>query len=152
MIYYQTSADLRQFDRQVNFTPITQPRAPQTQASPDVKLRTKIDAVYTRVQEILDMQRRFKKVNIYLHADRHQLEQVYQKQFGKPCRFRAWYNFKSNAVHLNVKDLHERMLAHELAHAIIDHYLLVRPPRQTAEILARYVDSHLHPVSKKVRK
>jgi hypothetical protein len=30
-----------------------------------------------------------------------------------------------------------------LAHFIIDHYLLVRPPAATAEILARYVDSHL---------
>jgi hypothetical protein len=44
---------------------------------------------------------------------------------------------------MNVNDLHEGMLAHELAHAIVDHYLLVRPPRPTAEIIARYVDSHL---------
>ena len=42
-----------------------------------------------------------------------------------------------------MQDVHAGMLAHELAHAIIDHYLTVRPPAQTAEILARYVDSHL---------
>jgi hypothetical protein len=30
-----------------------------------------------------------------------------------------------------------------MAHSIIDNYLLVRPPKATAEILARYVDSHL---------
>jgi hypothetical protein len=35
------------------------------------------------------------------------------------------------------------MLAHEMAHSIIDHYLRVRPPHATAEILARYVDGHL---------
>jgi hypothetical protein len=35
------------------------------------------------------------------------------------------------------------MLAHEMAHCVIDHYLLIRPPMATAEILARYVDSHL---------
>ena len=34
-------------------------------------------------------------------------------------------------------------MAHEIAHAIIDHYLLIRPPRATAEILAHYVDEHL---------
>jgi hypothetical protein len=41
-----------------------------------------------------------------------------------------------NTIYLNVDDLHEELLAHEMAHAIIDHYLLVRPPPATAEILA----------------
>jgi hypothetical protein len=40
-------------------------------------------------------------------------------------------------------DLHEGMLAHEMAHCIIDYFLLVRPPVASAEILARYVDEHL---------
>jgi hypothetical protein len=34
-------------------------------------------------------------------------------------------------------------LAHELAHAIIDHYLIVQPPKSTAEILARYTEEHV---------
>jgi len=40
------------------------------------------------------------------------------------------------------------MLAHEIAHAIIDNYLSVRPPRATAEILARYVGKHLNKKAK----
>ncbi|MEH0019750.1 MAG: hypothetical protein V6Z89_08855 [Desulfobacter sp.] len=40
------------------------------------------------------------------------------------------------------------MLAHEIAHAVVDHYLDVRPPRATAEILARYVDAHLNEEAK----
>ena len=36
------------------------------------------------------------------------------------------------------------MLAHEMAHAIIDDFLQVRPPMASAEILARYVDAHLN--------
>jgi hypothetical protein len=39
--------------------------------------------------------------------------------------------------------MHEGILAHEMAHAIIDQFLTVRPPSATAEILARYVDGHL---------
>ena len=35
------------------------------------------------------------------------------------------------------------MLAHEMAHAIIDNFMKLRLPRATAEILARYVDAHL---------
>jgi hypothetical protein len=44
---------------------------------------------------------------------------------------------------VSVADLHEGMLAHEMAHAIIDHFFAVRPPSSTAEILARYVGKHL---------
>ncbi|MFC1867599.1 hypothetical protein ACFL0H_05635 [Thermodesulfobacteriota bacterium] len=47
-------------------------------------------------------------------------------------------------MYITIEDLHEGMLAHEIAHSIIDHYLTVRPPSESAEILARYVDSHLH--------
>ena len=68
---------------------------------------------------------------------------AHQKIFEKPCRFRAWYVYELNTIYLNVDDVHEGMLAHEIAHSIIDHYLLVRPPKATAEILARYVDKHL---------
>ena len=51
--------------------------------------------------------------------------------------------YEYNTVYLNVQDVHEGMLAHELAHAIIDNFMAVRPPRATAEILATYVDKHL---------
>ena len=49
---------------------------------------------------------------------------------------------------MNARDLSAGMLAHECAHAIVDHYLAVRPPRATAEILARYVDGHLYQEAK----
>lgn len=42
-----------------------------------------------------------------------------------------------------VQDVHEGRLAHELGHAVIGHYLSVRPPCATAEITAKYVDKHL---------
>ncbi|MCP3933600.1 MAG: hypothetical protein GY705_31420 [Bacteroidetes bacterium] len=51
---------------------------------------------------------------------------------------------------IQLDDVHSGMIAHELAHAIIDHYLIIPPPKETAEILARYVDTHMvHSMSKK---
>ena len=55
----------------------------------------------------------------------------------------AWYLYQYHSIYINLEDLHEGILAHEMAHSIIDHYLIIRPPGATAEILARYVDSHL---------
>ena len=68
--------------------------------------------------------------------------------YKKKREYRAWYIFEYNTIYLNVQDLHSEMFAHEMAHAIIDNYLAVRPPRATAEILARYVGKHLNKKAK----
>jgi hypothetical protein len=103
----------------------------------------KVDAVFEKVQDILGMRRKMNKVMIQIYQNKDQLHAAYQSIYGGVCRIRAWYRFRNNTVYLNLNDLHEGMLAHELAHAVIDNYLTVRPPRATAEILARYVDRHL---------
>ena len=103
----------------------------------------KTDAIFERVQEILDMRKQFKKVIINLYIDKKAMETAYVMLYKQDCRFRAWYEYKTNTISLNIKDCHEGMLAHELAHSIIDHFLQIRPPANTAEILARYVDTHL---------
>jgi len=61
-------------------------------------------------------------------ADQKQLHAAYKKIYRKKTRLRAWYIFEYNTVYLNVRDLHEGILAHELAHSIIDNYLSTRPP------------------------
>ena len=90
------------------------------------------------------MRKKTKKVIVNIYQNRDQLNQAYTAIYKKECHIRAWYIYEFNTIYLNVEDLHEGMLAHELAHSIIDHFLLVRPPSASAEILARYVDSHLH--------
>jgi Zn-dependent peptidase ImmA (M78 family) len=113
------------------------------------ELVRKVDLLFEKVQAILDMRKRMRKVRVRLFSNSDQLQKAYQKIFGSPCHVRGWYVYDFNTVFLNVRDVHEGMLAHELGHAIIDHYLTVRPPRATAEILAKYVDKHLFDEVKK---
>lgn len=106
-------------------------------------LPKKMDALYERVQQILDMRKKMKKVSIHVYPNKEQLHAAFREIFNAPCPVRAWYAHEHNTIYLNAKDVHEGIVAHEMAHAVIDHYLLVRPPKATAEILARYVDAHL---------
>jgi len=107
------------------------------------ELIRKVDLLFEKVQLILDMRKKMRKVRVRLFSNSDQLHQAFKKIFKRKCVVRGWYLFEFNTVFLNVDDVHEGMLAHELGHAIIDHYLTVRPPRATAEILAKYVDKHL---------
>ncbi len=107
------------------------------------EVASKMDALFERVQELLDMKKNMEKVNINVYKNRQQLDGAYYSLYRKKGSLRAWYSFNRNTIFVNVEDLHEGMLAHELAHAVVDHYLQMRPPKATAEILARYVDKHI---------
>lgn len=147
LIKYKVDEDLALFNQSVRFG--SPERIGRITAEPAMdeevahRLGKKVDAVFERVQEILDMKKRFDPVNIHLYSDTDGLKIAYEGIYRGECRLRAWYRFSNNTVYLNVRDVHEGMLAHELAHAVIDHFLTVRPPPQAAEILARYVDTHL---------
>jgi hypothetical protein len=147
IIRYQSEKNLKKFNSRIKYRV---ERAGlkglfSSSGSSDLKstVSKKVDALFEKAQQILDMRKKMKKVTINVYPDKGQLQKAYESIYMKPCRIRAWYEYRFNTVYLNVNDTHEGMLAHEMAHGIIDHYLLVRPPSATAEILARYVDSHL---------
>jgi hypothetical protein len=147
IVHYRSSSDLRRLNQEVDFSPgswglkgLFAKPGPHELRSQTKKM---LDALYERVQEILDMRKRMKPVVIRVYSTKQQLHTAYHEIYGKPCQMRAWYIYETNTIHVTVEDLHEGILAHEMAHAVIDHYLLVRPPPTTTEILARYVDSHL---------
>lgn len=109
----------------------------------------KIDLLFQKVQAILDMRKQMQPVNVRVYSNEEQMGKTFYSLYGQKCTVRGWYFYELNTVFLNVADVHEGMLAHELGHAIIDHFLSVRPPRATAEILARYVDENLFEEVKK---
>lgn len=148
VIKYQNEENLKEFNGRIKFgrskwglKSIVGTEEPDTLHE---RIIHKIDAMYDRVQEILDMKKTMAPVTIHIYSDREQLNQAYFDLFESECHIRAWYIYEYNTIYINAEDLHEGMLAHEMAHAIIDHFLTVRPPPASAEILARYVDSHLH--------
>ena len=154
IIRYQNADDLEAFDEQIDYAPGERGLVKSLFSGSDSKslpekLARKIDALFERVQEILDMRKKMKKVKINLYGNKRRLAAAYQRLFKKSCGVRSWYLYEFKTIYSNVSDLHAGMMAHEMGHHIIDHYLIIRPPRATAEILARYVDKNLH---KKVRK
>lgn len=154
VIRYNSADDLEKFDRKIDFSPgefsLKSLFSSSGSKNEREQFNEKIDALYERVQEILDMRKKSKKkVKIQLYSGKKELQEAYKALFGGELNVRAWYIFETNTIFINVNDAHEGMLAHEMAHSVIDHYLTVRPPRATAEILAVYVDTHLFRKTKK---
>lgn len=148
IIQYKTIPDLKKFDHKIDYATggFTLKDLFSDSDSKDTigSIKKKVDLLFERAQEILDMRGRMRKVFINLYPNRKQLHHAYFTITRKECRIRAWYIYESNTIYINKDDIHAGMLAHEMAHSIIDHYFSARPPRATAEILARYVDKHLY--------
>ena len=151
IIDYQSPEDLKTFNKKVVYCSTQRSLkslfSPSSSNSLTDRLKKKVDALYERVQEMLDMRERMNKVIINISHNEKQLNAAFYKIFKQKCSVRAWYIYEFNTIYINADDLNEGILAHEMAHAIIDHYFAVRPPKATAEILARYVDKHLLMVS-----
>jgi len=147
LLKYKQINDLIKFNDSIKFGPSNwNPSSSlvelsQIEISKMVSLKT--DAIFERVQKILDMRKPFARPSIKIYSNIDELKKAYRKIYNSECKIRAWYRYRTNTIYINVNDVHAGMVAHELAHAIIDHFLVVKPPPQTAEILARYVDSHL---------
>jgi len=148
IIRYGSMKDVKKLDGKLDYSPGGWSLGKLFSASgsegPTASVKKKVDALFERAQEILGMRGKIKKVIINVYADQRELHDAYYRIRKRQCRIRAWYIYRTNTIYINVNDVHEGMLAHEMAHSIIDHYLMVPPPKTTAEILARYVDAHLY--------
>ncbi|MCF6249056.1 MAG: hypothetical protein L3J69_17110 [Desulfobacula sp.] len=140
VLLFQDSKDLHKFNTKINFGTDIQ----TTNANLTHTIIQKVDDLFERSRELLEMHGFVNKIMVKIFKDKQQLDQAYRKQYQKQGSARAWYSHDNLTVYVQLNDLHEGMLAHEFAHAVIDHYLIVPPPGRTAEILARYVDNNLH--------
>lgn len=152
IIQYETVKDLERFNAKIDYSPdewgFKNLFSNFKSKDPIASIKKKVDAVFEKAQKILGMHGKIKNVVIRIYPNKNRFHEVQNKVAGEKSRIRtrirAWYIYEQNTIYINNDDVHEGILAHEIAHAIIDHYLTVRPPRATAEILARYVDKHLY--------
>jgi hypothetical protein len=146
-IFYDNYVDLKKVDRCVNlsFSDFYVPRAYKADPGLSIEgmIADKFDAIFSKVEEMLDMYpaRIHAAVNIY--KSQEDLDKVYEEFFNEPNKAVSFYIYKTNTIYTVESQLNENILAHEMAHCIIDHYFVILPPKKIQEMLSAYVDLHL---------
>lgn len=102
-----------------------------------------IDRLFQRIQIILDMPMPKLHVGIELHWDQQEISEAYRQTMGTGTDSQAFYSQATNTIHLQVEKLSIGILAHEMAHAILDHFFVIRPPPKISEMLCQYVDKEI---------
>ncbi len=92
--------------------------------------RSRVDEIIERVEAVLDMR-----------PDAFHIDIRLQKEYRGGAV--AYYSHESRTITASADRVTDGVLAHEIAHAIMNVYFSVPPPEKTQEILAQYVDQNL---------
>jgi len=115
------------------------------QATTEEKLAYKFDLIFQKVERILDMYPRKTNLKVKLYKGQKQLNNAYYQIFrgsNTPQRL-SFYIHKYETIYTTQEAIRQGVLAHELGHAVCDHYFLILPPENVSELLAQYVETHL---------
>ncbi|GEM_PF-330494 len=117
---------------------------PSGEAAQDA-LSYKVDLIFRKVEELLDMYMYPEevKLKIVIYSNKQGLDSKYSQLYGAQNTFEAFYAKGDKTIYVNAANIVTTILAHEMAHYIIDEYFVVNPPDKVQELLAGYVDEHL---------
>lgn len=142
-IAYETEEDLRKFNDGVRLRSLSYLARNRNNLTVADEVGTKVDVLTERVKTVLEMSPKTLKFTIVLLPSESDVRRVYRARYGKSADFIAFYAPKEGTVYLSVDDVTLHVLAHELAHVVIDHYLGVSPSSKIHEVLAQYAEEHL---------
>jgi len=104
----------------------------------------KIDALFRRVEEILDMRPAGLRTTMIIATDSREFRSIYQRMYHTETNLIAFYSPARNVIVIDPTTVTANVLAHEMAHAVIHaYYGNANTPSKIHEILAQYVDIHL---------
>ncbi len=146
-IYYTAISDLNTFDQHINYprkqADFNRPFHSKDAAVLTGRIEVKVDALLERVQEILDIRKKTDRVSIYIFPDRASLNHAVRQVAKTGRQLKSWYSPERHAIYTTSNDLDEKILAHDMALAIIFQHLNLPPSRAAARVLARHVDQNL---------
>lgn len=103
----------------------------------------KIDTLIEKAEIVLDMFPDNLHITIELLGTSRDVSRLYTKKYGKKANHIAFYSLSEDTIFISVDDARLKVLAHEIGHAIVDHYFKVRPPYNIHELMAQFTERHI---------
>ncbi|MCL5023252.1 MAG: hypothetical protein M1497_07780 [Nitrospirae bacterium] len=143
-IFCESGETLRLFNKRIKLGFLNSLLRTRTEKdlSVESQLSGKIDVIVERVETILEMRPRNFTIALHVLPDADKVKELYRKKYFRNVDFVAFYAPSEKAVYIAADEAKAVILAHELAHAVIDQYFGVAAPVKIHEILAQYVEEN----------
>jgi hypothetical protein len=103
----------------------------------------KLDTIIEKAETVLEMFPSDLHITFVLLPSRKEVSSAYKDKYGKQANHIAYYSLQEDTIYISVKDTKLQVIAHEIGHAIVDHYFQVRPPYNIHELLAQFTEKHI---------
>lgn len=143
LVTYDNETVLKKFNKEVKLGSLSYLLKNKRSLSIEDEVKNKIDVIVERVQSILEMFFRDLTFNMVFMASQKDVQNIFENKYGKDVDYIAFYSPKDKTIYLSVRDIELGVLAHEIAHVVIDHYYGISTPSKIHEVLVQYVETHL---------
>jgi hypothetical protein len=103
----------------------------------------KLDTIIEKAETVLEMFPDKLNITVVLLPSKKEVGAMYFAKYGKEANHIAYYSLQEDTVYISVDDAKLRVIAHEIGHAIVDHYFQVRPPYTIHELMAQFTEKHI---------
>lgn len=103
----------------------------------------KIDTIIEKAEVVLDMFPDKMHIRVVLLPDADAVNKVYYQMYRREASNIAYYSLSKDTIYISVNDASLRVLAHEVGHAVVDHFFKVRPPYNVHELMAQFTEKHI---------
>lgn len=106
-------------------------------------IKKKVESLVENIEMILEMFPEKLGVKIILLNSATEVQDIYRSLYGQKVSFVAFYSPRDHTIYISVADIKLKVLAHEMAHAVIDQYFVVGPAVKIHELLANYAERQI---------
>jgi hypothetical protein len=142
-IVYKKEDLLRKFNKEVSLGSLSYLMRNTRNITAEDEVKNKVDAIIEKVESVLEMFPKNLRFTVILLPGEKDVQRVYREKYRAEVDYIAFYSPRDETVYVSVDDVRRGVLAHELAHVVIDHYYGVPTPVRIHEILAQFAESHL---------
>ena len=145
-VYYEPDVNLNRVFSGITDRDIPRDPNPPTYSFSGIeaKVAYRLDALLARVKSILGMYPASLNITIKIYKKRKEINAEYCRLTNtgdEECK--SFYVYHFNTIFASEQDITDSIMAHEMAHAVVDNYFATTPPDKMSEILATTVDQHL---------
>ncbi|GBE52037.1 hypothetical protein BMS3Bbin14_00495 [bacterium BMS3Bbin14] len=107
------------------------------------EVKAKVNLIVEKTEVVLNMFPDKMHVTLVLLPDADDVAKQYKQTYGERQEDIAYYALSEKTIYISVDDTNLRVLAHEMGHAVVDHYFKVRPPYKIHELMAQFAEKHI---------
>lgn len=108
------------------------------------EVAAKLDAIIEKAMVVLDMYPNDMSITVVLVPKAKDIHRIFKTKYGQKCNDIAFYSLAEDTIYLSADHGTITVVAHEMGHAVVDHYFKVQPPSNIHELMAQFTSKHIN--------